>query len=82
MKPLTRHKILNEVIVGRLCGLCSSAFRVCLYQWYDDWFGWCVTHVGSFFGGGFPHPCRVAHLSAFLSLCVLALFILAFCVIL
>ena len=82
MKPLTRHKILDEVIVGRLCGLCSSAFRVCLYQWYDDWFGWCVTHVGSFFGGGFPHPCRVEHLSAFLSLCVLALFILAFCVML
>ena len=23
--------------------------------------GWFVAHVGSFGGGGLPHPCRVAH---------------------
>ena len=32
----------------------ARAFRVCL-------FGWCAAHVGSFGGGGFPHPCRVAY---------------------
>jgi hypothetical protein len=45
---------LGEVVAGRFRGLCGGAFRVCLLGWYS-------AHVGSFGGGGFPHPCRVVH---------------------
>ncbi|MCE9038465.1 hypothetical protein K0G13_18660, partial [Phocaeicola vulgatus] len=44
----------GEVVAGRFRGLCGGAFRMCLFGWY-------AVHVGSFGGGVFPHPCRVAY---------------------
>ena len=32
-----------------------------LCRWCSGWLGRWVAHVGSFGGGVFPHPCRVAH---------------------
>ena len=49
------------MVAGRFRGLCGGAFRMCLFGWCGDWFGRLVAHVGSFGGGGFPHPCRVAY---------------------
>ena len=53
--------IKNLVKWSLVGGLCGGAFRVCLFGWCGDLFGRCAAHVDSFGGGGFPHPCRVAH---------------------
>lgn len=52
---------MGEVVGGRLRGVRGGAVCVCLCRWCSGWFGRFVAHVGSFGGGGLPHPCRVAH---------------------
>lgn len=56
-----RHKNPGEVAVGRFRGICGGTFGVCLPWWCGDGVRWYSAHVGGFGGGGFPHPCRVAH---------------------
>ena len=56
-----RHKNFGEVVAGQFHGVCGSAFRVCLRRWCGDGVRRYSAHVGGFGGGGFPHPCRVAH---------------------
>ena len=52
---------MGEVVGGRLRGVRGGAFRVCLCRWCGGLLERLVAHVGSFGGGGFPHPFRVAH---------------------
>ena len=52
---------MGEVVGGLLRGVRGGAVYVCLCRWCGGWFGRFVVHVGSFGGGGLPHPCRVAH---------------------
>ena len=55
IKNLVKWSLVGFVVYVAVRFVCAFLGGV------GDWFGWLVAHVGSFGGGGFPHPCRVAH---------------------
>ena len=61
IKNLVKWSLVGFVVYVAVRFVCAFLGGVATSGRCGDLFGRCAAHVDSFGGGGFPHPCRVAH---------------------